>query len=669
MHRGFSGIVTLFWMLGGCAATPVYQQSEARQEQTPLRRLAIDAPVLSAVLGRTCDQVGSNCCAPDDGSQVSHCEGSGLGCNIATGSCEACGAPGQPCCDGHNTDFSGKSYQPFVGDTEMCQFTCDARLVSGGYDDVPAVWEGTRICGGECGTRAGEACCGADARYAMGRCSADARTGRSLTCQDPWAGASSTCVSCGQLWEASCGETDRAACEETHPYGGRLTDLEGTCVPCGGLYEPVCSSGTACELGFAASGGVCEPCGHAAELACDSIPRCELGLVARHDRCEAANARPYMGWNSWYTYWEGATEVDIRAQADAMVSSGLRELGYDVIGLDGGWWTKADNIEGTPYVPRGPSGEIIARPDRFPSGMKALGDYLHDRDLRYGLYTDTGASGCGASAGSGGFYESDTRTFAQWGADLLKVDNCGNKDAAIPEAIAFYSSFRDAMTAASAIRPMLMNICEWGWRSPWLWAPSIGTSWRTGNDITFEGAISWSNVLRNFDANAHAAAQSPGAYNDPDYLLIGGFGLSQEEERSYFSMWAIAGAPLMLATDLTRLTPETMAIVGNPEVIEVDQDLAGNQGVLVRQDFLMRTQVWRKIQLPDAYGRSVSAVLLLNRSEIPMSVETNWGELGFSRVDEVRDLWARTELAVDPAGYSTTVPPHGVVMLKLTGVE
>jgi hypothetical protein len=372
---------------------------------------------------------------------------------------------------------------------------------------------------------------------------------------------------------------------------------------------------------------------------------------------------PYMGWNSWYAYGENINDTKIRQAADAIVSNGLNTLGYTYVGIDGGWWTTGGGGG------RDANGNIIPNPT-FPN-MGALTAYIHSKGLKAGTYTDTGSSGCGTAFGSYGHQQQDVNQFAAWGFDLLKVDHCGGNPQTGNTA-SEYAYWRDVIANNSSQRSIVYNICEWGVNTPWVWGPATGNSWRTGGDISFDSGhtnpffrVSWASVLGNFDANNHPSSAGPGGWNDPDYLLIGGFGLTATEEQSYFSMWAIQAAPLILATDVTNMTQATKNTIMNNEVIAIDQDPLGKQGTLVRED-TPGLQVWSKT----LSGTGVRAALLLNRNASATNMTVNWTDLGLQAGNAtVRNLWTKTNLGTLSNGYTVNVPSHGVVMLKVTGTE
>ncbi|MFE9005619.1 glycoside hydrolase family 27 protein [Streptomyces sp. NPDC007875] len=383
---------------------------------------------------------------------------------------------------------------------------------------------------------------------------------------------------------------------------------------------------------------------------------------------------PYMGWNTYYGL--GApTEKEVRAVADRLVSSGLRDSGYDIVWLDGGW--QADD-------PRDGQGRLAAHPDRFPSGIPALVSYLHQRGLRAGIYTDAGTYDGGKSCGLGsrGHYTEDARQFAHWKIDAIKVDFlCGISEKLDPGPA--FKEFSDAV--AKSGRRMLLNLCnpltdDWGLphtpeqdaHNTYAYAPTAADSWRTGTDIAW-GTPSpgqWPNVLRNMDANAwHPEAQGPGHYNDPDYLIPmrrmtdGSYELSEEESTTQFVMWAEMGSPLVLGSDPRTLSDSMLRTLRNPEIIAVDQDPLAVQGVRVATDSV--GDVYSKVL--SGHGRR--AVVLLNRSDRPVERTVNFSDVALGGAVAVRDLRARADRGTHTGSYTVEVPAHGTAFLRLTGQD
>jgi alpha-galactosidase len=348
-----------------------------------------------------------------------------------------------------------------------------------------------------------------------------------------------------------------------------------------------------------------------------------------------------MGWNSWNHFGCDVSAKLIKETADAMVASGMRDAGYQYVVIDDCW-----------QVARDGKGRIVADSGRFPEGIKALADYVHSKGLKFGIYTDAGRKTCQGRPGTFGSEELDARTYAEWGVDYVKEDWCYAEGLDAPTQ---YAKFRDAL--AKAGRPMVFSICEWGSNRPWEWGPKSGNLWRTTGDIEDR----WASMLANLDLSAqYAAAAAPGAWNDPDMLEIGNGGMTDDEYRAHLSLWAILAAPLIAGNDVRTMSPATRDILLNREVIAVDQDSLGLQGLLV-QEPAPDLQVWAK-RLRDGSR----AVVLLNRSPLQTVIGASWWRLGLRGPARVRDLWTHTDLGTFTDRFSATVPPHGAVMVRIT---
>ncbi|MET9381674.1 ricin-type beta-trefoil lectin domain protein [Streptomyces sp. NPDC002928] len=394
-------------------------------------------------------------------------------------------------------------------------------------------------------------------------------------------------------------------------------------------------------------------------------------LFAQPGTAQAATTRQIpvatapMGWASWNSF---AAKIDysvIKQQVDAFVAAGLPAAGYKYINIDEGWW------QGT----RDSAGNITVDETEWPGGMSAIADYIHSKGLKAGIYTDAGKDGCGyyyptgrpAAPGSGseGHYDQDMLQFSQWGFDFVKVDWCGGNAEGL-DAATTYKSISDAVTQATATtgRPLTLSICNWGNENPWNWAPGQAPMWRTSTDIIYYGnKPSMTNLLSNFDQTLHPTAQHTGYYNDPDMLMVGMDGFTAAQNRTHMNLWAISGAPLLAGNDLTTMTSETADILKNPEVIAVDQDARGLQGVKVAED-TTGLQVYGKV----LSGTGKRAVVLLNRTSAAQNITVRWSDLGLTNASAtVRDLWARTNVGTYGTGYTTSVPAGGSVMLTVTG--
>ena len=350
---------------------------------------------------------------------------------------------------------------------------------------------------------------------------------------------------------------------------------------------------------------------------------------------------PPMGWNSWNHFACDVSDSIVRGQADAMVASGMREAGYRYIVIDDCWQTLRDA-----------TGAIVPDSTRFPHGIRALADYIHSRGLLFGIYTDVGTMTCKGRPGSLGHEKQDAATYAAWGVDYLKADWCHSAGL---DARVQYTKLRDALVHAK--RPIVFSICEWGVNRPWEWAPTVGNLWRTTEDIK----DTWSSMLDNLDESAqHASAARPGGWNDPDMLEVGNGGMTDDEYRAHFSLWALMAAPLIAGNDLRAMSPETKAILTNPEVIAIDQDPLGAQGILVWER-PPELQVWSKPLSGGAW-----AVALLNRGDTAATITAPFPQVGLRQDSAaVHDLWSHTDLGVFAKKFSTRVAAHAVAMLRM----
>ncbi|GGN08270.1 hypothetical protein GCM10011609_54820 [Lentzea pudingi] len=374
-----------------------------------------------------------------------------------------------------------------------------------------------------------------------------------------------------------------------------------------------------------------------------------------------------MGWASWNTFFENIDHNVIKAQADALVSSGLAAAGYRYVNIDSGWW------KGT----RDSAGEITVDEAQWPGGMKAIADYIHGKGLKAGIYTDAGKNGCGyyfptpgpphAGTGSEGHYEQDMLKFSRWGFDYVKVDWCG-ADVEKLDAPSTYRALSDAVTKASATtgRELVLSICEWGKNDPWNWAPGMAPLWRTGTDIIFAHETpSIGMVYENFDKNQRPTAQHTGYYNDPDMMMIGMPGLSAAASRVHMSLWAAGGSPMLLGNDLTKVDDRAISVLTNREVLAVGQDPRGLPAVEVAED-VRDQQVYAKV----LSGNGRRAVVLLNRTSAAATMTVRLADLGLSgRTAAARDLWTGTSTPITTGSHRVSVPAGDAVMLTIAGTE
>ncbi|MFD8685777.1 NPCBM/NEW2 domain-containing protein [Streptomyces sp. NPDC059651] len=356
---------------------------------------------------------------------------------------------------------------------------------------------------------------------------------------------------------------------------------------------------------------------------------------------------PPMGFNNWNSTHCRAEfdEAMVKGIADIFVEKGLKEAGYEFVNLDDCWAKPQRNADG----------KLEADPARFPNGIKAVADYVHSKGLKLGIYTSAGTKTCDSVGlpGALGHEYSDARQFADWGVDYLKYDNCNNQGVDAKER---YTTMRDALAATG--RPIVYSICEWGENKPWEWAAGLGNLWRTTGDIN----DSWSSMLSIMKQNLPlAAAAGPGHWNDPDMLEVGNGGMTDTEYRTHFSMWSVMAAPLLIGSDLRTATPETYRILSNHEVIAVDQDPLGKQGVVLSSDG-GRWIVAKEMQ----DGSRV--VALFNETGSAQRISTTAAAAGLPQAAAytVRDLWAHTTRNT-AGGLSATVPAHGTVLLRVAG--
>ncbi|XP_019235682.1 PREDICTED: alpha-galactosidase 1-like [Nicotiana attenuata] len=349
-------------------------------------------------------------------------------------------------------------------------------------------------------------------------------------------------------------------------------------------------------------------------------------------------------WSSWNHFGCNIDEKVIRETADALVSTGLDKLGYNYVNIDDCWAEPQ----------RDDKGNFAPKKSTFPSGMKALADYVHSKGLKLGIYSDAGYYTCSRKMpGSLGHEEQDAKTFAAWGIDYLKYDNC-NHDGTKPTAR--YPVMTRALMNAG--RPIFFSLCEWGDLHPALWGGKVGNSWRNTIDIQ----DTWESMISRADQNeVYADLARPGGWNDPDMLEVGNGGMTKDEYIVHFSLWAISKAPLIIGCDVRNLSNDTKEILANKEVIAVNQDELGIQGKKVRMQGDL--EVWAG----PLSGYRV-ALLLLNRGSTKLEITALWEDIGIppNSVVEARDLWEHKTLKTRFEGNLTaTVNSHACKMYVL----
>jgi len=375
-------------------------------------------------------------------------------------------------------------------------------------------------------------------------------------------------------------------------------------------------------------------------------------------------ATPPMGWNSWNAYSCAVTAADVRDAADAMVETGLRDAGYEYVVVDDCWMAEEP----------GPDGRLRADPETFPEGMAALADYVHDRGLRFGLYSSAGSHTCQGYPASLGRERLHAEQFADWGVDFLKYDNCGDHRGRGPRDR--YAAMGEALSALD--RDIVYSICEWGQSDPWVWGREVGghcfrvtddavAKWRAEDDEFGLGIADIADRMATLDITS---VHGPGGWADPDMLQVGNgpeSGQSQHEptdvrrpltaaeNRSHFALWCLLGAPLMVGTDLRSVDDDILAILTNEHLLAIDQDPLGAQGTRVRCDG--DVSVWQK-PLTDGV-----AVGLCNRGEAPTEIRAR------PPVDadgyHTLDCWSGEERASSGV-LCATVSPRDTAVVRVT---
>jgi alpha-galactosidase len=358
-------------------------------------------------------------------------------------------------------------------------------------------------------------------------------------------------------------------------------------------------------------------------------------------------ATPPMGWNSWNNFGCSPSESLLKGVADVMVSSGMKDVGYEYVNIDDCWMSGRDS-----------SGNLVADVSKFPSGIAALADYVHGKGLKLGIYESPGNTTCAGKTGTQGHETQDAQIYAKWGVDYLKYDLCSGQRSG-------FAKMGDALKATG--RPIFYSINPvYGGGS--CVPPNcdvdelkVCNMWRIGFDIN----ASWGSFTGLIDTDRPLAQYAgPGHWNDPDMLEVGR-GMSADEDRSHFGMWAILAAPLITGNDLAKMSATTKAILTNPDVIAVNQDPLAKQGTRVATSG--SNEVWSK----EMSGTNARAVALFNRSGSAASMSVTWTQIGLPAGSAtVRDLYAQKDLGPSTDSYTaTSVPSHGIVMLKIVSAQ
>lgn len=394
-----------------------------------------------------------------------------------------------------------------------------------------------------------------------------------------------------------------------------------------------------------------------------------------------------MGWNSWNSFANIVNSQIVQEQARTLASNGMKEAGYEYVVIDEGWWQGE----------RDAAGNIVVNPKQWPAialgqkdgDMANIAAYIHSLGLKAGIYTDAGRDGCSMypdsgpkypSTGSEGHYDQDFLAFSKWGFDYVKVDWCGGAKERLSGAVQYAQVARAIQNAEKVTgRKLYLSICEWGSQNPWFWGPGVGdiesTIWRTGGDIIppvveslhdaehDKRIITSRNVLDSFDAGLHQEAQHGGYYNDLDMMVMGMRGMTGALDRTHMGLWAISSAPLMVGSDLTRLSPVTVSLLTNKEALAIHNDPYGLQPIMVDEP-APGIQIWAK---PMAIaGRR--AVVILNRTDASAQVKVNWEKLGLKGIPRsLRDVWNLRDL--DPVNTTVSVTAHDLALLVVDGED
>nr|WP_246508336.1 cellulose binding domain-containing protein [Actinocrinis puniceicyclus] len=350
---------------------------------------------------------------------------------------------------------------------------------------------------------------------------------------------------------------------------------------------------------------------------------------------------PQMGFNDWNAYGCNVSESLIKATALAMHNDGMQAAGYQYVNIDDCWLTKSRNS----------AGQLVPDPSKFPDGISGTASYVHSLGLKLGIYEDAGTATCAGYPGSLGHESTDANSFASWGVDYLKYDNCNNNGIS---AQTRYTAMRDALAATG--RNILFSLCNWGQENVWTWGANVGNSWRTTGDIN----ASYSSMLSIFHSNvALASYAGPGHWNDPDMLEVGN-GMSATEQQSEFSLWSEMAAPLIAGTNIANASSATLGILTNKNVIAVDQDSLGRQATEVTGGGL---DVLAK---PLANGDV--AVALFNEGGSSATITTSAAAIGKSGASSytLTNLWTGA-ITTTTGTISASVPSHGTVMYRVAG--
>ncbi len=370
---------------------------------------------------------------------------------------------------------------------------------------------------------------------------------------------------------------------------------------------------------------------------------------------QAVAATPPMGWNSWNYFAERVTDKDIRDSADQIVASGMKDAGYIYVNIDDTWEGERD------------ASGVLHTNSKFPD-MKALADYVHSKGLKLGIYSGPGNKTCGGYPASLGHEEQDAKMYAAWGIDYLKYDLCSfipdvmlkqaPNDQAAQMRLMHDAYIKMGKALQATGRPIVYSLCQYGWDSPWEWAPALGgNSWRTTGDINWH----WDRIYTILEQQAGLEQYAgPGHWNDPDMLEVGNGKLTLAENRAHFSMWAMLASPLLAGNDLPNMKPEIKAILTNRDVIAIDQDSLGHQASRVYADG--EVEVWTR-----SLSDGAMAVAILNAGSDRVSTHPfhlDLARLGLHGTQQGKDLWTGKSVELTQ-NMPITLPSHDVLLVRV----
>jgi len=371
------------------------------------------------------------------------------------------------------------------------------------------------------------------------------------------------------------------------------------------------------------------------------------GLNVNAQKTPGLVPTPPIGWNSWNKFACDVSESLIREMADAFEVNGFKEAGYESIVIDYCWQISLDSM-----------GNIVADSDRFPSGIKALADYIHSKGLKFGIYSCAGTKTCAGRPGSNGYEVIDANTYAEWGVDYLKYDWCSSEGI---DPVKAYTDMSNALDKSG--RPIVFSMCEWGSNRPFTWAQNVGHLWRTTGDIQDcwdckkdWGGMGWTIIL-DMQVGLEKYA-GPGHWNDPDMLEVGNGHMKYNEYLAHFSFWSLLAAPLMAGNDLRNMSDSIKNILLNPDAIAVNQDKAGIQGKKMYDDGDF--EIWSKpLQNGDV------AVIFFNRNEKKYDLPTLWEKAGIEGDRKVFDIWKHHEVGTTGKMKSVVIEGHSALFFRV----